>query len=178
MENNKVNLNTLCIHGNQKRYDTTGAVSVPIFQTATFAHLGVGESTGFDYSRVQNPTREHVEKTVANLEGSMDAIGFSTGMAAITTLMTMLSQGDHIIASNDLYGGTHRLFNQLSMNNSITFDFVDTSDIEAVGKLIKVETKAIFIETPTNPMMHVTDIEEVSKLTKMHDLLLIVDNTF
>lgn len=178
MEKNKIDFNTLCIHGNSKKYDTTGAVSVPIFQTATFAHLGVGKSTGFDYSRVQNPTREHVEKTVANLEGGMDAIGFSTGMAAITTLMTMFSQGDHIIASNDLYGGTHRLFNQLSMNNSFTFDFIDTSDIEAVRKLIKAETKAIFVETPTNPMMHVTDIEAVSKLTQMHDLLLIVDNTF
>lgn len=178
MEKNKLDFNTLCIHGNSKKYDTTGAVSVPIFQTATFAHVGVGKSTGFDYSRLHNPTREHLENTVNKLEGGLETLAFSTGMAAITTLMELFSQGDHIIASEDLYGGSHRLFHQISMKNSITFDFVDTSNIDAIKKCIKTETKAIFLETPTNPMMHVTDIEAVSKLSKANQLLLIVDNTF
>ncbi len=169
---------TACVHGSDDCYDCTGAVSIPIFQTATFAHPGVGQSTGFDYSRMQNPTREHLEKTVALLEGGVDAMAFSTGMAAISAVMELFSPGDHIIASDDLYGGSHRLFYTISMKNGVTFDFVDTSDLSLIKPLIRKETKAIFIETPTNPMMQVTDIAAVSRLTKEHGLLLIVDNTF
>lgn len=105
---------TLCIHGSNEKYDKTGAVSVPIFQTATFAHPAVGQSTGFDYSRLQNPTRQHLEKTLAQLENGKEAMAFSTGMAAIAALMELFSPGDHIIASDDLYGGTHRLFFSIS----------------------------------------------------------------
>ncbi len=169
---------TACVHGSDDCYDCTGAVSIPIFQTATFAHPGVGQSTGFDYSRMQNPTREHLEKTVALLEGGVDAMAFSTGMAAISAVMELFSPGDHIIASDDLYGGSHRLFYTVSMKNGVTFDFVDTSDLSLIEPLIRKETKAVFIETPTNPMMQVTDIAAVSRLTKEHGLLLIVDNTF
>ncbi len=169
---------TACVHGSDDCYDCTGAVSIPIFQTATFAHPGVGQSTGFDYSRMQNPTREHLEKTVALLEGGVDAMAFSTGMAAISAVMELFSPGDHIIASDDLYGGSHRLFYTVSMKNGVTFDFVDTSDLSLIKPLIRKETKAVFIETPTNPMMQVTDIAAVSRLTKEHGLLLIVDNTF
>lgn len=173
-----VNINTLCVHGNAERYDRTGAISVPIYQTATYAHLGVGKSTGFDYSRLHNPTREHLEKTITKLEGGLETIAFSTGMGAITCVMTMFSPGDHIIASEDIYGGSHRLFHQVCMKNGITFDFLDTSEIENVKSKIRKETKAIFVETPTNPMMHVTDIAEVSKIAKENKLLLIIDNTF
>jgi len=169
---------TLCIHGNNEKYDITGAVSVPIFQSATFAHPAVGESTGFDYSRQQNPTREHLEKTMAKLEGGIDAMAFSTGMAAISTVMELFSPGDHLIASDDLYGGSHRLFHQISMKNGITFDFVNTSDLALIESHIQPNTKAVFIETPTNPMMQVTDIAAVASLTKNHNLILIVDNTF
>lgn len=169
---------TLCIHGNNKKYDTTGAVSVPIFQSATFVHPGVGQSTGFDYSRSQNPTREHLEITMARLEGGTDAMAFSTGMAAISILMELFSPKDHIIVSDDLYGGSHRLFSHISIKNGLTFDFVDTSCIDNIQARIKPETKAIFIETPTNPMMHVTDIAAVARLCKANQLLLIVDNTF
>jgi cystathionine gamma-synthase len=169
---------TLCIHGSKTRYDTTGAVSVPIFQSATFAHPGVGLSTGYDYSRLQNPTREHLEKTVAQLENGIDALAFSTGMAAVTALMEFFSPGDHIISSDDLYGGSHRLFNHISAKNGLSFDFADTSDISNISPLIRPETKAIFVETPTNPMMQVTDLAAVSELCKKHGLLLIVDNTF
>lgn len=169
---------TLCIHGNNEKYDKTGAVSVPIFQTATFAHPAVGQSTGYDYSRMQNPTRQHLEKTVAQLENGKEAMAFSTGMAAIAALMELFSPGDHIIASDDLYGGTYRLFFSISKKNGIAFDLVNTSDISQIAKRIKPQTKAIFIETPTNPMMQVTDIAAVSRLAKQRNLLLVVDNTF
>ena len=173
-----MNFDTLCIHGCNKKYDSTGAVSVPIFQSATFAHPGVEQSTGFDYSRTLNPTREFLEKTIANLEGGTDAIAFSTGMAAVATLMELFSPGDHIIASDDLYGGTHRLFHNISAKNGITFDYVDASAISSIAECIQPETKAVFIETPTNPMMHVADIAAAAELCKKHSLLLIVDNTF
>lgn len=169
---------TLCIHGSDKTYDSTGAVSVPIYQSATFAHPGVGLSTGFDYSRLQNPTREHLENTIAKLEGGTDAMAFSTGMAAVAALMELFRPGDHIIASDDLYGGSHRLFHHISVKNGLSFDLVDTSDIAKTASLIRPETKAVFVETPTNPMMQVTDLAAVSALCKEHGLLLIVDSTF
>ena len=173
-----MDFSTLCVHGSNKRYDTTGAVSVPIFQSATFVHPCVGMSTGFDYSRAQNPTREYLEQTVAKLEGGLDALAFSTGMAAITTLMEIFSPGDHIIATDDLYGGSHRLFQHISMKNGLSFDFVDTTGIQNIEERLRPETKAVFVETPTNPMMHVTDIAAVAGLCRANGLLLIVDNTF
>ncbi len=173
-----MDFSTLCIHGSDKKYDTTGAISVPIFQSATFAHPGVGQSTGYDYSRSQNPTREYIEETIAKLEGGSNAFAFSSGMAAVTTLMELFSPGAHIIASDDLYGGTHRLFKFISTKNGIKFDFIDTADPDAIKGQIKPETKAVFIETPTNPMMHVTDIDAVARICKQHGIWLIVDNTF
>ena len=167
---------TLCIHGSDKRYDTTGAVCVPIFASATFAHPGVGESTGFDYSRTQNPTREHLERTLAALEGGCDAIAFSTGMAAASVLMELFSPGDHIVSIDDLYGGTYRLFKQISTKNGVSFSYSAT--IEGLADAITPTTKAIFIETPTNPMMQVIDIAAVAKIAQENKLLLIVDNTF
>jgi len=167
---------TLCIHGCKNTYDSTGALGVPIFQSATFAHPGVGESTGYDYSRSQNPTREYLECTVAALEGGTDAIAFSTGMAAASALMELFSPGDHLIISDDLYGGTHRLFSNISAKNGITFTPLDTP--EQMPSAVTPATKAIFIETPTNPMMQVIDIEAVSRLAAERGLILIVDNTF
>src|SRR5690606_25076307 len=140
---------TLCIHGSDTKYDSTGAISVPIFQSATFAHPGIGLSTGYDYSRLQNPTREHLEKTIARLENGYDAMAFSSGMAAIAALMELFRPGDRFIASDDLYCGSHRLFCHISAKNGLTFDFVDTSDISAVAALIRPETKAVYVETPT-----------------------------
>ncbi|WFR59523.1 PLP-dependent aspartate aminotransferase family protein [Anaerocolumna sp. AGMB13025] len=169
---------TLCIHGAKNDTHSTGAVSVPIYQSATFAHLGVGKSTGYDYSRLQNPTREHVEKVVANLEQGCDALAFSTGMAAITALMELFSIGDHLIASGDLYGGTVRLFEHISRKNGINIDYTNTADLKTVRSLIRPDTKAIYIESPTNPMMQVTDIAAVCELAKANGILVIVDNTF
>lgn len=156
-----------------------GAISFPIYQTATFAHPALGESTGYDYSRVQNPTRQQLEKTVAALEQGTDAIAFSTGMAAILAVMELFAPGDHIVTEADLYGGTPRLFHTVSEPRGITFTTVNFSDGTAqVAAAICPETKALYIETPTNPMMHVTDIRAAAELAHAHGALLIVDNTF
>jgi cystathionine gamma-synthase len=171
-------ITTCCIHGSRKKYDSTGAVSVPIFQSATFAHPSVGQSTGFDYSRLQNPTREHLEQTLCALEEGTDALAFSTGMAAVSALMELFSPGDHIIASDDLYGGSNRLFEHISRKNGLSFNFADTTSIASILPLITKDTKALFIETPSNPMMLVTDIAAAAELCHTHGILLIVDNTF
>jgi len=171
-------LSTKCVHGSDRCFDTTGAVSVPIFQSATFTHPGVEQSTGYDYSRLQNPTREYLENVVANLENGTDAMAFSSGMAAEAMLMELFSSGDHVIASDDLYGGSVRLFQHISAKNGINVTLTDTGDIDSLRQSIRAETKAIFVETPTNPMMQVTDIAAVAKITRAKGILLIVDNTF
>lgn len=171
-------IETQCIHNKERRTDITGSLTMPIYQSATFAHPGVGMSTGYDYSRLQNPTREYLEKILANLEHAVDAIALSSGMAAISVTMELFHPGDHIIISNDLYGGSYRLFDHISEKNGIEFTTVNTSNIDDIKNAIKVNTKSVFLETVSNPMMQVTDLIEVSKLTKEKNLLLIVDNTF
>ena len=172
-------ISTKCIHLETEEAckEHYGAISFPIYQTATYAHPGVGQSTGYDYSRLQNPTREQVEKVVASLENGVDALAFSSGMAAIATLMELFRPGDHIIADADLYGGSIRLFDNISEKNGISFTRIDfgTEEPEAY---ITENTKEIYFETPTNPMMNVTDIEKMSAFAKKHGLLLLVDNTF
>ncbi len=181
-----LSIETKCIHlENQVSSDSEekpacnhyGSLSFPIYQTATYAHPGVGKSTGFDYSRLQNPTREQLEKIICQLEHGTDAFALSTGMAAITLLMEIFKPGDHLIVDSDLYGGTIRLFDNVSAKNGIQFTRANCAS-ENIEKLIKPNTKAIYIETPTNPMMNVTDISEVAEISKRHGLLLIVDNTF
>ncbi len=166
------------VHGGDQPRDAMGAVSVPIYATATFAHPGVGESTGFDYSRIENPTRTHLERLLADLEQGVDAVACSTGMAALACVGELFAPGDHIIHSDDLYGGSIRYFRTVMAKNGVTFDAVDTNDIEALRAKIGPTTKAIFVETPTNPMMLVTDIAAVAELAREAGLLLIVDNTF
>ena len=171
-----MDINTICVHGCDKKYDNTGAVAVPIFASATFAHPGVGQSTGFDYSRSLNPTCEYLEHTIAALEGGAHGIAFSTGMAALTALTELFSPDDHIIASDDLYGGSYRLFSQITQKNGVKISFA--ANIEEINSQITPATKAVFLETPTNPMMQVTDIAAVAQITKKYNLLLVVDNTF
>lgn len=170
---------TRCLYGNKetREKELTGAISFPIYQTATYAHPEVGQSTGFDYSRLQNPTREQLEKVVASLEKGIDALAFSSGMAAITALMEIFNPGDHIITEADLYGGSIRLFDNINKKNGVTFSHIECSK-EDISAYVNENTKAIYIETPTNPMMNVTDIRKVAKIAKENDLLLIVDNTF
>ena len=169
---------TICVHGAENNTSNTGAVAVPIYQTAMYAHPGVGRSTGYDYSRTQNPTREYLEKTIANLEGGCGALAFPTGMAAETALLELFGAGDRIIASDDLYGGTVRLFDNMAANRGIKVDYVNTSSLRDIESAVSPGTKAIFIETPTNPMMKVTDIAGTSAVARKNNLLLIVDNTF
>ena len=172
-------IETKCIHLEEEENSINhyGAISYPIYQSATYAHPGVGQSTGYDYSRLQNPTREHLEKTVASLENGIDALAFSSGMAAITLMMELFKPGDHLIVDADLYGGSIRLFNHVSEKNGIEFSSVDCHK-ENVAAYIRENTKAVYIETPTNPMMNVTDIKALAEITKKHNILLIVDNTF
>lgn len=172
-------IGTKCIHleEDEARLAQYGAISFPIYQTATYAHPAVGESTGFDYSRLQNPTREQVEKVVAALENGIDALALSSGMAAISLLMEVFSPGDHLIVDADLYGGSIRLFEHVSRKNGIDFTRIDCYK-ENIENHIQENTKAIYIETPTNPMMHVTDIRKTAEIAKRHGVLLIVDNTF
>ena len=172
-------IETRCLHleENEAKSDVYGAVSFPIYQTATFAHKGVGQSTGYDYSRLQNPTREQLEKIVASLEKGVDALAFASGMAAIATLMELFEPGDHLVVDADLYGGSIRLFQHISEKNGIEITSIDFWK-EDVSKYITDKTKAIYIETPTNPMMNVTDIRKLAEFTKSRNLMLIVDNTF
>ncbi|MBO4439283.1 MAG: PLP-dependent transferase [Spirochaetaceae bacterium] len=177
-----LSIETNCLHlENEKDGDSVcshySSISFPIYQTATYAHPGVGRSTGFDYSRLQNPTREQLEMLICELEHGTDAVALSTGMAAIALLMELFKPGDHLIVDSDLYGGTIRLFDNVSLKNGIKFTRANCAE-DNLEALITPETRAIYIETPTNPMMNVTDIAEVSKIAKRHKLLLIVDNTF
>ena len=172
-------IETKCLHLDKREgtCDTSGAISFPIYQSATFAHVGLGKSTGYDYSRLQNPTREQLEKVVANLEGGIDAVAFSSGMAAISAVMELFQPGDQLIVDEDLYGGSVRLFLNISKKNGIEITRVNLCE-EEIEPYITERTKAVYLETPTNPMMNVIDIQKVSEAAKKHNLLLIVDNTF
>lgn len=171
---------TVCIHGQGSReaIESTGAISFPIYQTAAYAHPGVGCSTGYDYNRVQNPTRKELERIMTDLEHGLDTIAFATGMAAVNAFMELFAPGDHVLATDDLYGGVIRQFRKVNEKNGMEFTYVDTSDLQAVEAAIQENTKLIYIETPTNPMMLVTDIRAVSEIARRHNCLLAVDNTF
>ena len=156
----------------------TGAVTVPIYQTATFRHPGVGQSTGYDYSRSKNPTRQVLEEGIALLEGGARGFAYSSGMAAIASLLLLFKSGDHLVVTEDLYGGTYRLFEQCFTQYGLTFSYVDTTDLEAVRKALRAETRALFIESLTNPLLKVADIAGLSSLARERDLITIVDNTF
>ena len=168
---------TLCLHADDNKKDEWGTLTMPVCQSATFVHKGVGVQSEFSYSRLSNPTRAHLENTVAKLEGGAAAVAFSSGMAAVTTVMKLFI-GGHIIASEDLYGGSLRLFRNVNSAEGMSFDFVDTGDIKSVEKLINKNTKAIYAETPSNPLMQVSDIAALADLAHKRNLMLIVDNTF
>ncbi|MGM9637092.1 MAG: trans-sulfuration enzyme family protein [Eubacteriales bacterium] len=176
----KYSLETRCIHGEgHKSEDQNRAVSYPIYQTASFSHIKPGHNTsGFDYSRESNPTRAYLEETLSSLEGAADTVAFSSGMAAISTCFELFKPGDHILCTDDLYGGVVRLIHLISEKNGLLVDFVDTRDLSSLEAAFRPNTKAIYIETPSNPMMHITDIRGCEKIAKTHDALLIVDNTF
>lgn len=171
---------TVCVHGQNIycRQHPYGAVATPIYQTATFSHPAVGSSTGFDYSRESNPTRSELEETINGLEHAVLSLACSSGMAALTLCLELFDSGDHILCTEDLYGGSVRLFSSLGKKRGISFSYADTSNIEETRARITPQTKALYIETPSNPTMGVTDIRAIKKLADEYSLLLIADNTF
>jgi cystathionine beta-lyase/cystathionine gamma-synthase len=169
---------TDAIHAGVRPDPTTGAVMTPIYQTSTYAYEGLGRGKGYDYARTINPTRSALEENLAVLEGGMAAYAFASGMAAITTLMTLLKSGDHVVVGNNVYGGTYRLFSKVLEDFGLRFTYVDTSAIGNIEAALRPETRMVYIETPTNPIMILTDIETTAALCRRRGLVCVVDNTF
>ena len=169
---------TNAIHAGQEPDPTTGAVSVPIYQTSTYAQEGLGKHKGFEYARTQNPTRLALERNLAALEGGRACFAFASGMAATNAVMTLLKTGDHVIVSDNTYGGTFRLFDKVLRNFGLEFSYVDAREPHNVEEPTHAQTRMVFIETPTNPVMSLVDIHAVSEITRRRGIRLVVDNTF
>ena len=169
---------TRAIHDGQHPDPLTGAVNVPIYLTSTYQQEAIGKNKGHEYARLTNPTRDALEESLCSLEGGISAHCFASGMAAITALCTMMKTGDHVVCSDNMYGGTSRLFDKILVHYGLTFTYVDTSNAENVRSAIRPETKLVHIETPTNPMMAVTDIRAVADVCHEKGVELSVDNTF
>jgi cystathionine gamma-synthase len=169
---------TRAIHAGQEPEPHTGAVIVPIYQTSTFAQEAVGVHKGYEYARTHNPTRTALETALAALDGGKHGIAFASGLAAETTLLLALSAGDHVIGGDDAYGGTYRLFTKVFARHGLTFDFVDTRDPENVAEAIRPETRLVWLETPTNPLLKIADIPGIARVARERGALTLVDNTF
>lgn len=169
---------TIAIHAGNEPDTATGAVSVPIYQTSTYAQDALGQHKGFEYARTQNPTRSALEKNIAALEGAKFGYAFASGMSATDAVLKLVKSGDHVIVGDNTYGGTYRLFSKVLTNYGIEFDYVDTTDITNVEKAFKSNTKMVFVETPTNPVMSVTDLQAVSDIAHAHGVRVVCDNTF
>lgn len=174
-----MNKKTLLIHCGNTTDDYTGAVTTPIYQTSTYEQDAIGElRQGFEYSRTANPTRSSLESVIADLEHGNYGFAFGSGMAAISAVIMLLDQGDHIIVGSDVYGGSYRAMTRVFTRFGIEFDFVNTTDVQNIENKIKDNTKMLFIETPSNPLLRITDIQAVSEIGKQHKLITVVDNTF
>lgn len=171
-------IDSLLIHGGTDGDVTTGAVAVPVYQTSTYKQDGLGENRGWEYSRTGNPTRDALEKLIADLEGGKYGFAFASGLAAINTVLSLFRSGDKLIVSDNIYGGTFRILDNVFKNFGITYKIVNTSDLSSVESAIDDDVKAIYVESPANPLLTVTDIAEVAKISKKYNKLLIVDNTF
>jgi len=169
---------TTAIHTGSEPDEATGAVTVPIYQTSTYAQDALGKNKGYEYARTQNPTRSAVERNIAAIEGGRFGFAFASGMAAIDATLRLVKGGEHVIVSDNTYGGTARLFNRILANYNLTFDYVDTSDPLNVEAAIKPNTKMVFLETPTNPVMILTDLKEVSEIAHRAGARVVCDNTF
>jgi cystathionine beta-lyase/cystathionine gamma-synthase len=178
MVEKKVGFATRAIHDGQEPDELTGAVNVPIYLTSTYQQEAIGKNKGHEYARLTNPTRDALEESLCSLEGGTSAHAFGSGMAAITAMLTMMKTGDHVVCSDNVYGGTQRVFDKVLANYGLTFTYVDSSDAEAVRAAIRPETKLVHIETPTNPMMAITDIGAVADICHEKGVELSVDNTF
>jgi cystathionine beta-lyase/cystathionine gamma-synthase len=169
---------TRAIHAGQEPDPLTGAVNVPIYLSSTYVQQGIGENKGYEYSRVSNPTRARLEENLAALEGGVAARVFGSGMAAIHAIVNLLSAGDHVVCGNDLYGGTPRLFNQVMARFGLEFSYVDTSDVANVERALRKNTRMVYVETPTNPLMRLSDLAATSAICRRKKIELVVDNTF
>ena len=169
---------TIAIHIGSEPDESTGAVTVPIYQTSTYAQEGLGKNKGYEYARTQNPTRSALERNIAALEGARFGFAFASGMAAIDATLRLVKAGEHVVVSDNTYGGTARLFNRILANYNVEFAYVDTSDPLNVEAAIKPNTKMVFLETPTNPIMTITDLKEVSKIAHRAGARVVCDNTF
>ncbi|HKW02431.1 MAG TPA: PLP-dependent aspartate aminotransferase family protein [Vicinamibacterales bacterium] len=169
---------TICLHAGQTPDPSTGAIITPIFQTATYAQEEVGKHKGFEYARTQNPTRAAVEANLAAIEGGRAAFAFASGMSAINAIAARLASGDHVVVTDNTYGGTFRLFDKVLRRYGLTFSYVDTSDLGATERAFTPQTKLVFVETPTNPVMRITDLTAVAKMAHGRGASLVVDNTF
>jgi cystathionine gamma-lyase len=178
MENNNYKLDTLLIHAGVEPDPTTGAIMTPIYQTSTYVQEAPGKHKGYEYARTQNPTRTALQNALAAIEYGKHALSFGSGLAASDAVMKLLKPGDEVISTNDLYGGTYRIFTKIFQPYGINFHFTGMSDVSAAEALINANTKMLWIETPTNPLLNIIDIEAFSQLAKKHNLLLVVDNTF
>tara|TARA_B110000093_G_scaffold71086_1_gene77292 strand:+ start:260 stop:1411 length:1152 start_codon:yes stop_codon:yes gene_type:complete len=174
----KLRFNSKTIHGGQHHDPAYGAVMPPIYQTSTYAQTTPGGHKGFEYSRTHNPTRQALEKSLASIENGKHGLAFGSGLAAIDSVLKLLQPGDEVVSTNDLYGGSYRLFTKIFEGFGIKFHFVGMNNVQAVADAINSNTKLIWVETPTNPMMNVVDIKAVSQIAKQHKILLAVDNTF
>lgn len=174
-----MNKKTLLIHGGKTTDAYTGAVTTPIYQTSTYEQDGIGNlRQGYEYSRTANPTRTALETLIADLEHGTNGYAFGSGMAAISAVIMLLDKGDHILINSDVYGGTYRALTKVFSRFGIEFDFINTTDVSNIESSIKDTTKMLFIETPSNPLLQVTDIKAASDIAKKHDMLTVVDNTF
>jgi cystathionine gamma-lyase/cystathionine beta-lyase/cystathionine gamma-lyase/homocysteine desulfhydrase len=169
---------TICVHAGQEPDPSTGAIITPIYQTSTFVQEALGVHKGFEYARTSNPTRSVLEANLAALEGARAGFAFASGMAAIGAVASLLRSGDHVLVSEDVYGGSYRFFQHVMTRYGLTFSYVDSSDLGVVERAIRPETRLIFVETPTNPMMRLTDLAAMAELTRRRGLCLAVDNTF
>ena len=170
--------NTKVIHGKQQFDPSTGAVIPPIYQTSTYAQTSPGENKGYEYSRTSNPTRTALENSLASIENGEFGLAFGSGLAAIDCVLKLLKPGDEVISTNDLYGGTYRIFTQIFKQYGIVFHFIGMQDADRIEDYVNENTKMIWIETPTNPMMNIIDIKKLAKISKKQNLILVVDNTF
>jgi len=169
---------TLAIHSGERPDKAYGAISVPIYQTSTFAFEDVGKTRGYDYSRTANPTRKVLEDTIAKLEGGKAGFAFATGMAAETTVIHLLKAGDHVIAGDDIYGGTYRLFHNVMRDLGLEFTFVRMDSRQRIEEAIRPNTRMLWLETPSNPLLRIVDLEMAVDIAKKHNLLTVIDNTF
>jgi cystathionine beta-lyase/cystathionine gamma-synthase len=174
----KARFSTICIHAGQEPDPTTGAIITPIYQTSTYVQEEVGRHKGYEYARTQNPTRFALEKNIAAIEAGKAAYAFASGMAAIGAIMTMLESGDHVVVTDNTYGGTFRLFERVLRKYKLAFTYVDTSRPELIEAAIRPETKMLFIETPTNPVLRLTDLAQAAEIAHRHNVRVVVDNTF